>query len=300
MANLELKNIERSDYYYREAIKTLRTNLQFCGSSVKIIMFTSAMPAEGKSSTAFAAAVSMSDIHKKVLFIDADIRKSIMVKTHEISGRNAGLSQYLSGQKTMEEIVHTTNVENLDMVLSGPYSPNPAELLEDPTFKTLLDWAREEYDYVIIDTPPMMNLIDAAIIAEEADGAVFVIESGTISYRLAQKVKEQLEKSGCRILGTVLNRTSTGNSGGYYKKYYGKYYKKYDKYYKYYEDRSERESDAVKKASSELETAIMAKQKKTEKNNISVISVKREKENMADTDISGRKAGCSRKRKERD
>ncbi len=264
MANLELKNIERSDYYYREAIKTLRTNLQFCGSSVKIIMFTSAMPAEGKSSTAFAAAVSMSDIHKKVLFIDADIRKSIMVKTHEISGRNAGLSQYLSGQKTMEEIVHTTNVENLDMVLSGPYSPNPAELLEDPTFKTLLDWAREEYDYVIIDTPPMMNLIDAAIIAEEADGAVFVIESGTISYRLAQKVKEQLEKSGCRILGTVLNRTSTGNSGGYYKKYYGKYYKKYDKYYKYYEDRSERESDAVKKASSELETAIMEKQKKTE------------------------------------
>ena len=111
------------------------------------------------------------------------------------------------------------------------------------------------------------------------------------------KVKEQLEKSGCRILGTVLNRTSTGNSGGYYKKYYGKYYKKYDKYY---EDRSERESDAVKKASSELETAIMAEPKITEENNISVISVKREKENMADTDISGRKAGCSRKRKERD
>lgn len=297
MANLELKNIERSDYYYREAIKTLRTNLQFCGSSVKVIMFTSTMPSEGKSSTAFAAAVSMSDIHKKVLFIDADIRKSMMVKTHEISGRNAGLSQYLSGQTTMEEIVHTTNVENLDVVLSGPYSPNPAELLEDPTFKTLLDWAREEYDYVIIDTPPMMNLIDAAIIAEEADGAVFVIESGTISYRLAQKVKEQLEKSGCKILGTVLNRTSTENSGGYYKKYYGKYYKKYDKYY---EDRSERESDAVKKASSELETAIMAEPKKTEENNISVISVKREKENMADTDISGRKAGCSRKRKERD
>lgn len=220
-----------------------------------------------------------------------------MVKTHEISGRNAGLSQYLSGQTTMEEIVHTTNVENLDVVLSGPYSPNPAELLEDPTFKTLLDWAREEYDYVIIDTPPMMNLIDAAIIAEEADGAVLVIESGTISYRLVQKVKEQLEKSGCKILGTVLNRTNTENSGGYYKKYYGKYYKKYDKYY---EDRSERESDAVKKASSELETAIMAEQKKTEENNISVISVKREKENMADTDISGRKAGCSRKRKERD
>lgn len=296
MANLELKNIERSDYYYQEAIKTLRTNLQFCGSSVKVIMFTSTVPSEGKSSTAFAVAVSMSKIQKRVLFIDADIRKSMMVKTHEISGRNAGLSQYLSGQKTLEKIVYTTNVEKLDVVLSGPYSPNPVELLEDPTFKELLDWARAEYDYIIIDTPPMMNLIDAAIIAEEADGAVLIIGSGMVSYRLVQKVKDQLEKSGCKILGAVINRIGTGKSDGYYKKYYGKYYKQYNKYY---EDSSDRKNDAVKETSSEPKMAIMVKQQKMEKNDVLLIPVSREKENMADRDINGRKTGCSRKRKER-
>lgn len=306
MEYLELKNIENTDYFYQEAIKTLRTNLQFCGSSVRVIMFTSTMPSEGKSSTAFAAAVSLSDIRKKVLFIDADIRKSMMVKTHEISGHNAGLSQYLSGQKTLEEVVYGTNVENLDLVLAGPYSPNPAELLEDPTFKTLIEWGRERYDYIIIDTPPMMNLIDAAIIAEEADGAVLVVESGNISYRIAQRVKDQLEKSGCKILGAVLNRAGTGNSGGYYKKYYGKYYKKYDKYY---EDRSERVNDDVRKASSALESAMTAEPKKVEKREpvisepvpekISVIPQERERESSSETDSNGRKAGCSRKRKDR-
>ena len=98
MAYIELKNIENTDYFYQEAIKTLRTNLQFCGSSVRVIMFTSTMPSEGKSSTAFAVAVSMANIRKRVLFIDADIRKSMMVKTHEITGHTSGLSQYLSGQ----------------------------------------------------------------------------------------------------------------------------------------------------------------------------------------------------------
>ena len=302
MASIELKNIERTDYFYQEAVKTLRTNLQFCGSSVKVIMFTSTMPSEGKSSTAFAAAVSMSSIHKKVLFIDADIRKSMMVKTHEISGHNAGLSQYLSGQKTLEESVYSTNVENLDVVLAGPYSPNPAELLEDKTFDTLIQWARANYDYIIIDTPPMMNLIDAAIIAEEADGAVLVVESGNISYRIAQRVKDQLEKSGCRILGAVLNRAGTSSSGGYYKKYYGKYYKKYDKYY---EDRSERTGDDVKKASSELEAAMteepeqkLRREPAAERkvNKVSAAPAEREAESSTDID-NGRKAGCSRKRR---
>ena len=292
MAYIELKNIENTDYFYQEAIKTLRTNLQFCGSSVRVIMFTSTMPSEGKSSTAFAAAVSMASIRKKVLFIDADIRKSMMVKIHEITGHTSGLSQYLSGQKTLEETVYTTNVDHLDVVLAGPYSPNPAELLEYPTFKTMIDWAREHYDYVVIDTPPMMNLIDAAIIAEEADGAVLVVESGNISYRIAQRVKDQLEKSGCRILGAVLNRTGGGNSSGYYKKYYGKYYKKYDKYY---ENRSEREGDEVTLASAALETAMTAEPEQTEPKP----KLFTEPEQEPEAELNGRKAGCSRKRRDR-
>lgn len=220
---LELKNTERDDYYYAEAIKTLRTNIQFCGSSLKTILFTSTMSNEGKSDTTFAVAASMGSIGKKVLLIDADIRKSVVVKRREINGRPNGLSQYLSGQKKLGEVIYHTNVENVDMILAGPYSPNPAELLEDELFKAMLENVRELYDYIIIDTPPMLNLIDGAIIANQCDGAVIVVKSGVISYRMVQKVKAQLEKSGCRILGVVLNRVGGEYGSGYYKKYYGKY-----------------------------------------------------------------------------
>ena len=224
---LELKNTERNDYYYEEAIKTLRTNIQFCGSSLKTILFTSTVSGEGKSATTVAVASSLGSIGKRVLLVD--------------------LSQYLSGQKKLGEVIYHTNMENVDMILAGPYSPNPAELLEDELFKVLLENARELYDYIIIDTPPMLNLIDGAIIANQCDGAVIVVESGGISYRMAQKVKSQLEKSGCRILGAVLNRVGGEYGSGYYKKYYGKYYKKYyGKYGKYerygYDSPKEREN----------------------------------------------------------
>ena len=224
---ISLKNTGRKDYNYEEAVKTLRTNIQFCGSNLKTIMFTSSLPDEGKSETTFAVAASFGSIGKKVLLIDGDIRKSVMIKRHEIQGKLCGLSQYLSGQKTADEICYETDVENLSIILAGPYSPNPSELLEDPLFKELLDTARSKYDYIIIDTPPMAKLIDGAIVGSLCDGAVIVIESGAISCHLVQKVKSQLEKSGCRILGAVLNRVGTNYDSGYYKKYYGKYYGKY-------------------------------------------------------------------------
>lgn len=227
---------EYGDYFYEEAIKTLRTNVQFCGSSVKTIMLTSSLPDEGKSETAFSLAVSLGSIGKRVLLIDADIRKSVMVSRCGITEYVYGLSQYLSGQRSMEDIIYSTNLEGLDVILAGPYSPNPAELLEESLFKSLLAYGKENYDYVIIDTPPMANLIDGAIIAGLSDGAVLVVRSGEISYRLAQKVKKQLERSGCRMLGVVLNRVGTKKDGSYYKKYYGKY-GKYSKY-KYYENES--------------------------------------------------------------
>ena len=229
---ITLENIQKNDYFYEEAIKTLRTNIQFCGSGIKTIMFTSSIPNEGKSDTAFSLAESFSSIGKKVLLIDADIRKSVLVKRYGIREKTNGLSQYLSGQRRQEEIIYSTNVENFYIILSGPYSPNPAELLEEPLFKKLLEDMRRDFDYVIIDTPPMANLIDGAIVGSLCDGAVLVIESGTVSYRLAQKVKSQLERSGCRILGVVLSRIGVEQDRPYYKKYYGKY-GRYRKYYEY-------------------------------------------------------------------
>lgn len=230
---VELKRIMKDDYNYKEAIKTLRTNIQFCGNSIHVVMFTSAMPDEGKSDVSFALAESLSQIGKKTLMVDADIRKSVLVSRYQLEHEVNGLSQYLSGQKTLEEAIYQTNIENLDVMFAGPYSPNPAELLEEELCGEMFRELREKYDYIIVDTPPMANLIDGAIVARHCDGAVMVIESGAISYRLEQKVKNQLEKTGCRILGAVLNKVDL-HSEKYYGKYgkYGRYgkYKKYDTY----------------------------------------------------------------------
>lgn len=126
--------------------------------------------------------------------IDADIRKSVLVSRYQLEREVSGLSQYLSGQRSLENVIYDTNIENFSMIFAGPYSPNPAELLEESLFGDMISKLKERYDYIIVDTPPMGNLIDGAIVARQCDGAVMVIESGSISYRLEQRVKGQLEK----------------------------------------------------------------------------------------------------------
>ena len=229
-----LNRIMKDDYHYNEAIKTLRTNIQFCGNGIKTIMLTSSLPDEGKSDITFAMASSLAQIGKKVVMVDADIRKSVLVSRYQLEREVSGLSQYLSGQRSLENVIYDTNIENFSMIFAGPYSPNPAELLEESLFGDMISKLKERYDYIIVDTPPMGNLIDGAIVARQCDGAVMVIESGSISYRLEQRVKGQLEKSGCRILGVVLNKVNMKRNG-YYSKYYGKYgkYSKYGHYGKY-------------------------------------------------------------------
>lgn len=231
--SLNLNRDIKDDYNYKEAVKTLRTNIQFCGNNIRVIMITSSVPGEGKSDTAFAIAESLTQIGKRVLLIDADIRKSVLQTRYQLEEEVSGLSQYLSGQKKLAEVVYDTNVENLKIIFAGPYSPNPAELLEEDLCGKMFESLKPFYDYIIVDTPPMGNLIDGAIVATYCDGAVMVVESGAVSYRLVQKVKDQLEKSGCRILGVVLNKMDIYNQ-----KYYGKYgkYGVYKKYGAYGED----------------------------------------------------------------
>lgn len=138
-------------------------------------------------------------------------------------------------RKTEKTLFTKTNYEGFSVIFAGPYSPNPAELLEEDLFHDLIQ-SLKDYDYVIIDTPPMANLIDSAIVASNCDGAIIVVEQGAVSYRLEQKVKSQLDKTGCRVLGVVLNKVDLSQNGYYgrYGKYgkYGKYgrYGKYDKY----------------------------------------------------------------------
>ena len=226
MAAINIEGIRKLDYRSNEAYKNLRTNIQLCGSDVKVIMVTSATPNEGKSSVSFNLAVSLAESGKKVIFIDADLRKSILVGRYKINKSVKGLTHFLSGICKFEEVMYATNVENLLTVFSGPVPPNPSELLGNKTFKLLIKTLRETYDYVIIDTPPLGNVIDSAIVAQECDGAIFVIAANTISYKFIQNTMVQLKKTDCKILGAVLNKVDMSESG-YYSKYYGKYYGKY-------------------------------------------------------------------------
>lgn len=221
MHDLELV-LQPYDNHVSEAVKTLRTNIQFSGQGIKVIMFTSSQPNEGKSVVSFASAGSFAEIGKKTLYIDADIRKSVFVRRMHPRARGGeiyGLSQYLSGQKELSECIYHTNKDNLDIILSGPTAPDPTELFEGETFSELIAYARQNYDMVVIDTAPLGSVIDAAIIARECDGAIFVVECGYVGRRFLQKTRDQLLRTGVRVLGVVLNKVSN-HKGGYYGSYY--------------------------------------------------------------------------------
>lgn len=234
MKKLNLTDRRKPDYFYSESIKTLRTNIQLSGQSIKTILITSCYPNEGKSDIALSLAQELGSIGKKVLLLDADIRKTAYVGRLEVQDEVKGLSQLLSGQAGLQDIIYNTNFPNMDIIFGGPSAPNPSGLLSENIFKILIKELKDYYNYILIDTPPIGTVIDAAVIGRCCDGTVFLIQPGNVRYRDAQKAFAQLEKSGCRILGAVLNKIDTSGD-----KYYSSYYKHYGEYYRRDEDDSE-------------------------------------------------------------
>lgn len=224
---LTFEKLKKLDFVSNEAYKTLRTNITFCGEDVRVIAVTSSTPNEGKTNVTFNLARAFAEDNKRILFIDADIRKSVLEARLGADQEVKGLSHYLTGKAELKDIVYGTNVDHLDFIGTGPVAPNPSELLGNQKFQRLLEWARSEYQYVMIDCPPIGSVIDAAVVARQCDGAVYVIESEATSWRLAQRGKEQLEKTGCKILGAVLNKVEMSGKRYGYGKYYGKYYGRY-------------------------------------------------------------------------
>ena len=221
LSRVILTDPRKTDVYYEEAIKNLRTNMQFSGMETKSIVLTSCYPNEGKSDLTYQLAVEIGKMGKKALLMDADIRKSNYLKRYSVKQKVRGLSEYLSGQARKEEIVYSTNLKGVDIIFAGPYAPNPSELLEQDAFAALLHEEREKYDYVLVDTPPVISVSDASIVAKQCDGAILIIESEAVSRKVALKAKEQLEMSGCKILGAVLNKVDMKSSSYYYKNGYG-------------------------------------------------------------------------------
>ena len=235
MTNVVLEKLEELSYAKKEAFNSLRTNLSFCGDNIKVIIFTSCTPDEGKSSTVIQLGRSMAEAGKKVLVIDADMRKSVLVGRHHVHRVKeqdtkkhgiVGISHYLTAQADLQEVLCSTNIENLDIIFAGRMVPNPTELLGNTHMKELLQYGREHYDTVLIDSPPLGSVIDTAVLAPKCDGAVIIVESNKNSYRFLQDVKKQLDVTGCKILGTVLNKIQIEKSG-YYSRYYKGYYTKY-------------------------------------------------------------------------
>ena len=230
MADVIIK-AEKLDYASTEAYRALRTNLKFCGEDKKAIVLTSCTPNEGKSTVTLYLAMSLAESGKKVLLVDTDMRKSVLAGNFSADKEVKGLSHFLSGQCYLQEAISGTNMENLDIIFAGPVPPNPAELLENSLFDVLLRYGRENYDYVLVDSPPLGSVIDSAIIAKKCDGAIIVIEAEAISYRFVKEVKNQLDKSECPILGAILNKVDL-KEHKYYDYYYSK--KRGDYYGQYY------------------------------------------------------------------
>jgi capsular exopolysaccharide synthesis family protein len=229
-----------------EAYRGIRTSLFFSAPAeeTRVLVVTSGGAGDGKTTTAANLAIVIGQSGKRVLLIDADCRRPRM---HDIFGlsNETGLSSVLVGGVTLQDAVQQPldeqgkPVEAVDVLVAGPKTPNPAELLGSAAMRTLLAQARQQYDQVLIDTPPVLFVADACILAAASDGVVLVVKSAKNTRSLARRTREQLEGVNAHVLGGVLNDVRLTRLGYHYSDYhhygYSRYYKDYAK--AYYADR---------------------------------------------------------------
>lgn len=207
-----------------EAYRVIRTGIQFAqaGKELQTIALTSCTPNEGKSTTIANLAVVLTQAGKSVLLIDCDMRNPTVHKNFNLSNK-VGLSSCISMGTALSDAVQKTGIEGLYALTGGVIPPNPSELLGSEQMKNVLQRAKEQYDYVLIDTPPVMPVTDALIVGRFVDGMILVIASAEVKVEMARDVKNQLVNAGANILGVVLNKVRSEHHGygyGYYY-YYG-------------------------------------------------------------------------------
>ena len=225
---------ESSKFHISEAYKTLRTNILFStrNTGCKLYAVTSAIPGEGKTTTAINIAISFAQTEKKVVIIDSDLRKPKIYKYFDLENR-VGLSNVLSGvyDGNDQKYIQKTNVANLDLISSGHVPPNPMELLASENMKELLKSLEETYDFIILDTPPVNIVSDALVLSEVVTGYIMVARSNYTEYDALDVAMSNFELANIKPLGVVLNdfskRQTKYSSGGKYK------YKTYYNYYRY-------------------------------------------------------------------
>lgn len=204
-----------------EQYRTIRTNIQFSDADqdIKSIVLTSTGPGEGKSTTASNLATVYAQQGLRVLLIDADLRKPTAHYTFRLEN-HVGLTNVLTKQSALGQAVQATEVPDLSLLTSGPIPPNPAELLASNNMTELLKEMKEQFDMVIFDTPPVLAVADAQILANQVDGSILVVSSGKTDKEAAVKAKELLLKANAKVLGAVLNNRKMEEGSDYYY-YYG-------------------------------------------------------------------------------
>lgn len=204
-----------------EDYRTLRTNLLYAlvDTPPKVIAITSPGPTEGKSTTCANLAVVLTQADKNTLIIDGDLRKPAM---HRVFGvRNfAGVVNVLAGEHDLREVWHEP-LTGLKVVTAGPVPPNPADLLGSRRFAQLVGQVREEFDYVLIDTPPIELVSDPAILATQTDGVLLVVDAQKTRKGAVRQAMRNLEAVGAKVLGTVMNNVKDSRGGYYYGQAYG-------------------------------------------------------------------------------
>jgi capsular exopolysaccharide synthesis family protein len=213
---------------FAEAFRSIRSNVLFSSAEdgPKVVVVTSSAPGEGKTLVATNLAVALAQAAQRVLIVDGDMRKP---RIHGIFQypQEPGLSNVLVGNAKASEAVRSTRVPGLWAMTAGLIPPNPSELLGSKRFKDFVGTLSQHFDWVIIDSPPVMAVTDSALVAHVANGVVFVIGSAMTSRHTARRSLDQLRKSNGKIIGAVLNRVDLKHHGYYYSQYYRKEYADY-------------------------------------------------------------------------
>lgn len=205
-----------------EAFRILRTNLRFTAvdKPYKSLLITSAGPSEGKSTTIANLGTVMAQAGVRVIIVDCDLRKA---QQHKMFGLNndMGMTNILVGAKEIDQVIKETDIPNLRVITSGPFPPNPAELLGSEKMKAVFRTLDGMADIVLVDSPPVLMVADAALISSLMDGVIMVIRAAVTKIDAVKQALEHLKKANARVIGSVLNSLE-GSSGQYY--YYGDSY----------------------------------------------------------------------------
>ncbi|NIK26279.1 CpsD/CapB family tyrosine-protein kinase [Paenibacillus lupini] len=203
-----------------EAYRTLRTNIQYSSvdNPIQMLMVASAQAGEGKSTVISNLAVAYAQEGKRVLLIDTDLRKPSLHRIFAHTNRQ-GLTNLLTGQSMLQEVLKDSGIENLSLITSGPTPPNPAELLGSARMKKLLEELKEQFDLILFDTPPVLAVTDSLIVSTYCDGVLLVIHAGKVKKTYVRKAKEKLDFVQSRIIGAVFNQLKRDDIT--FMKYYG-------------------------------------------------------------------------------